>query len=169
MDNSVKYMVFMNQMLIVLHDKHYMTMHSSCASYNIEDNILCGEVDVLKKILKRTQEQIEHEIKQHKLFDFDELDKMNDYYEDNHHQILDLNFYFRVAKAENPDFKPGQIYECVDEDFDGAAIFYITLYKEDPNDTMAQQWLMEHGYFDEKQQAELFLFFGDEKPMDIKR
>merc|ERR1712154_534322 len=38
----------------------------------------------------------------------------------------------------------------------GIYIFYSTLLKEMPDSEMAEQWLMEHGCFDEKKQEELF-------------
>eukprot|EP01084_Bolivina_argentea_P226268 382213_1 len=164
-NREVASMTFLNQLLFEINKNHYITLHGTCAKYSLEDNKLSAECDLLSTILKRTPTQIECELKQHKNFDPKQLNHREEYYNKHSYDTMNLHFYSLINSIELPLYKPGQIYVC---DFTGAtSLFYVSLFKEDPDNRMALKWLMEHGFFGISKQKELLSIFGHEQPMDL--
>eukprot|EP01084_Bolivina_argentea_P048436 89244_1 len=168
-NKSISYMIFLDQILFELPEHtHDITIYSTCSKYTIEDNSVSGAANVLKDILKRNDNQILHEMEKHINFDPNDLGKRNNYHRDHYYIADDTETVYKQSylyKLRNPTGKPGQIYS--DDLTGGAAIFYITLFEEDPECPMALQWLMERGYFGHQFQETLLFKFGSTKPMDI--
>eukprot|EP01084_Bolivina_argentea_P009282 17366_1 len=168
-NRSIEYMIYLDQLLFELPKfGHNITISGTCGKYTIEDNSTSGSVNLLRDILKRKDSQILHEMGQHVNFDPNDRAKRNIYHTNHYYIANDKETVYKMAylyKLKNPSGKPGQIY-CGDFT-GGAAIFYVSLFQEDRECAMAQQWLMEHGFFDNQFQETLLFKFGSTKPMDI--